>query len=281
MDIVRSNKKLFSIILFLTTILVEVLLNFVLEKELLLHDHFMIFASLVIALVALNRNVILGLLSAFVVVLVYGVFVIFATTTSDFQNVEIEYVYIILPVALAYLFGILGSVNQKLIGMSDEFSEHYKELVRVDELTGFRNKNDFYNDLDNEIARITRYGGSLSLMLIYIESFEDMNHKYGINQGNKFLKFLSEFIVELTRNVDKHYRLNSDVFAIVLPQTNDAGANILKARFSEDVEKLDILVQNNREQIDIDIDLDYLEYSKDLKDAFSFEKAVENKIRKR
>lgn len=255
----KTNKMIFSVITVIAFVVVELILNNFLELQ--LQDHIMIGASLLVALIAINISMVAGLFTTFIVVLFYGIIVIFSGTTDYIDSISISYRNLAMPILSGMLFGLINLVNTSQITVSDGFENNFEELVRIDDLTGFRNKRDFKLNMEEEIHRVNRYGGELSLVLINIESFESMNRLFGLNQGNQFLKYLSEFIVEVTRNVDKHYRISQDQFAIILPNTDLNGAEILKHRFITELEDVNIQTKSDKKNLDIEVDVVFQEYS--------------------
>jgi len=241
-------------------------------------DYVMIVMVLIVGLVSIHIHLLTSLITTFFLTLAYGVFVIIAGTTDSIDPVDVNYYYLLLPLSISLLTGFVGLFDQKNIRLSSEFEENYKALVRIDTLTGFRNENDYKENLTEEINRMKRYDTSLSVMILHIESFDELNRLYGESQGEKFLKYLSEFVIDLTRNVDKHYRIANGVFALILPNTDDEGALILKERFIEELESLSIVVKSNNQEVDIAVDIVYESYTDGLLETDAFHNLVMSKL---
>ena len=254
----KMNKVIFSLITIVAFIVVELILNIFLELQ--LQDNVMIAMSLIIGLIAININMIAGLFATFVVILVYGIVIIFSGTTDYIDSITISYRNLMIPMLIGMSFGLINLISSSQITISDGYKNNIEELVRIDDLTGFRNKKDFTLNMEEEIHRVNRYGGELSLLLINIESFESVNKLFGLDQGNQFLKYLSEFVVEVTRNVDKHYRISEDQFAIILPNTGLEGAEMLKDRFIAELDYMEIQTKSDKKNLDIEVDIVFQEY---------------------
>ena len=82
----------------------------------------------------------------------------------------------------------------------------------------------FQNRLENEMYRAHRYDSSLSLLMIDIDHFKNINDLYGHQEGDKVLKRFSEILLNHTRKVDIAARYGGEEFAIILPETDTAGA---------------------------------------------------------
>lgn len=241
-------------------------------------DTVMISLIVSIGLLAIHLSIMIGLIATFLITLGYGIFVIMAGTIEGFEPVTINYYYLIVPTTVAVLAGMIGLLNEKYLRTSDDFSDRYEELVRIDALTGFRNEKDYYENLAAEVDRAKRYEQSLSLLLIHIESFEDLNHLYGLSQGEKFLKHLSEFIVEITRQSDQHYRIKHNLFAIILPNTDFDGTALLKERFIKEFESLNIVVKSSHQRVSIEIDIVFETYKKELDAGVFHNQVIDNLI---
>lgn len=103
------------------------------------------------------------------------------------------------------------------------------ELARLaqasltDTLTGLGNHRAYQDDLERELARLDRHGGSLTLALIDIDNFKNVNDRSGHIQGDRVLAALGKLLGGL-RKFDRSFRLGGDEFAVILPQTNSTEA---------------------------------------------------------
>jgi diguanylate cyclase len=104
------------------------------------------------------------------------------------------------------------------------------ELTRVhilsltDELTELPNRRAFVRRLEDEVARVQRYGYPLSLALIDMDSFKAVNDKYGHAAGDEVLRNFSTNILSIFRHHDMAARYGGEEFAVLLPNTDKAGA---------------------------------------------------------
>ena len=90
----------------------------------------------------------------------------------------------------------------------------------VDGLTGIANRRHFDVALDRELRRAHRQGGSLSLLLMDIDSFKAYNDHFGHQQGDACLTLVAEaFASRLQRPADLAARYGGEEFAAVLPDT--------------------------------------------------------------
>lgn len=267
----KTNKIIFTVMLLGLYVISLYLLGQ--YSTLNVMDTVMISLIVIIGLLAIHLSMMIGLITTFLITLGYGIFVIITGSIERFEPVTINYYYLVVPTIVVVLAGMIGLLNEKHLRISDDFSKQYEELVRIDALTGFRNEKDYYENLVAEVERAKCYEQSLSLLLIHIESFDDLNHLYGLSQGEKFLKHLSEFIVEITRQSDQHYRIKQNLFAIILPNTDFDGTQLLKKRFIKEFESLNIVVKSSHQRVSIEIDIVFETYKTEL-DAGAFHNQV-------
>ena len=104
----------------------------------------------------------------------------------------------------------------------------------TDGLTGLANHRVFYERLGQELARAQRYGAPVSLLMIDIDDFKDLNDTRGHPAGDEALRRLGRLLsAHLRRDIDLPARYGGEEFAVVLPNTmvgpadhegNDQGA---------------------------------------------------------
>ncbi|HEY5601927.1 MAG TPA: GGDEF domain-containing protein [Gammaproteobacteria bacterium] len=120
--------------------------------------------------------------------------------------------------AQTYL-SIIESDKQKL---SDEL-DRARMLSLTDELTALPNRRAFMRRLDDEVSRVKRYGLPLSLVLIDIDNFKQVNDKYGHAAGDNVLRVYAEKILSIFRHHDMIARYGGEEFAVLLPNTDLEG----------------------------------------------------------
>jgi PAS domain S-box-containing protein len=98
----------------------------------------------------------------------------------------------------------------------------------TDGLTGLANHRVFYERLGQELARAQRYGTPVSLLMIDIDDFKELNDTHGHPAGDEALRRLGRLLAEqLRRDIDLPARYGGEEFAVVLPNTRigPAGRN--------------------------------------------------------
>jgi diguanylate cyclase (GGDEF)-like protein len=103
--------------------------------------------------------------------------------------------------------------------------EEKRRLATTDALTGTNNRHYFVKHLNRELKRVRRFGGPLSLLALDIDRFKSINDRFGHGVGDEVLvEFARRIGVGLPREIDWCARLGGEEFAVVLPQTDLAGA---------------------------------------------------------
>lgn len=102
--------------------------------------------------------------------------------------------------------------------------EQLEELAMRDSLTGIYNRRHFNKLAVEELYRLQRYGGSLSLIMMDIDYFKRINDTYGHSAGDAALKAVVEVCKGTLRQSDIMGRYGGEEFLFLLPQTDAAAA---------------------------------------------------------
>jgi diguanylate cyclase (GGDEF)-like protein len=121
-----------------------------------------------------------------------------------------------------------------------DLHEMVQEQAVTDELTGLFNVRQFHARLANEIERAERFGTPLSLVMLDIDKFKAVNDTYGHQQGDRVLVEVARVLRRLSRDVDLPARYGGEEMAVVLPQTDLAGAEQGAERMRSAIEGMQI-----------------------------------------
>lgn len=101
---------------------------------------------------------------------------------------------------------------------------------RTDPLTGLDNRRHLYEVAAQEFARYRRDAGPPSLVLIDLDHFKRINDAHGHPTGDAVLVALARTLLGEVREVDRVARLGGEEFAVLLPDSDPAGAARLAER---------------------------------------------------
>lgn len=102
--------------------------------------------------------------------------------------------------------------------------------VFIDHLTRLRNRRALERDLTTEAARASRYGRSLSLVIVDLDGLKTINDVEGHTAGDRSLCSLALALTNSGRLGDTAYRLGGDEFVFLLPETSDADIEVIVER---------------------------------------------------
>jgi len=131
-------------------------------------------------------------------------------------------------VELAELRQLLSVVAYPLRNL--RMLEHALIAAEHDALTGLKNRRAFDMELHDLHARLSRYDGQASLLILDMSRFKAINDTYGHDVGDRALSRVAEGLDRCLRQTDSAYRLGGDEFAVILPETPYQGARRLAAR---------------------------------------------------
>src|SRR5437868_5848381 len=118
----------------------------------------------------------------------------------------------------------------------------YKDYAYTDALTEIPNRRFYYERLLQEIARARRSASPLTLALVDLDLFKDINDEVGHRGGDQVLKFFSQFIRVNLRQEDIVCRIGGDEFAIILPDTTADKAAVFFDRIRHKLDQIEISI---------------------------------------
>ncbi len=113
--------------------------------------------------------------------------------------------------------------------------ELVSEQAVTDDLTGLANKRAFRETMDKEAARAARFGHPVSLLLVDLDDFKQINDTYGHLQGDMVLRAVGRILARESRGIDEPARYGGEEFAVALPETETEGALEVAERVREAV----------------------------------------------
>lgn len=128
--------------------------------------------------------------------------------------------------------GIMWDVSEQKAAHAElEFRATY------DQLTGIYNRSAGSERLDVEMIRSERYDCYLSVVMLDIDYFKQINDCYGHQRGDEVIKRLVSVISKNIREIDVFVRWGGEEFLIILPETGLAGAELMALKLCDTIEQ--------------------------------------------
>lgn len=118
------------------------------------------------------------------------------------------------------------------------------ELAITDGLTKLFIYRHFHYLLENEIKRAIRYRHSISLLMIDIDNFKEINDTYGHQVGDELLRAIAGTIASDCRKIDSPSRYGGEEFALILPETKKENARVIAERLRYKIENLELEIKD-------------------------------------
>jgi diguanylate cyclase (GGDEF)-like protein len=137
---------------------------------------------------------------------------------------------------LDYLSNITANMDSAtLVGEAN--LEEIINLSFRDGLTGLFNHTYFYQQIDFEVKRYLRYETIVSLILIDIDDFKEVNDRYGHREGDRTLAAMGKTLLSIERDSDICCRYGGEEFAVILPLTDIQEAAVIANRLNSELQE--------------------------------------------
>jgi diguanylate cyclase (GGDEF)-like protein len=129
----------------------------------------------------------------------------------------------ILFFAAAMMHAYSGNARSAIRRLNRQ-TQQMTELAHTDSLTGLANRRWLLELLEREFLRARRYRRPLSLIYLDLDGFKDVNDAFGHLFGDGLLRSAARSMQAVLRAADLLARIGGDEFAVLLPETDLAGA---------------------------------------------------------
>jgi len=158
---------------------------------------------------------------------------------SNYQENDVELV--------AYIADLVWSIVEQKRANEQirQLNAKFERLAMVDELTDLPNRRAFFANGAKEISRVERYRTPLSLLMLDLDEFKEINDTYGHESGDLALKAFAHLLVENLRESDVAARMGGEEFSVLLPDTEIENAIILAERIRAAIEDENFWIQED------------------------------------
>lgn len=132
-----------------------------------------------------------------------------------------------------------GIVNNfRDISEQRAMEDRLRHLATRDDLTGVWNRRSFMEQSARELERLHRYQVALSLLLLDVDHFKQINDTHGHGKGDEVLRQMGATLNALLRKSDIAGRIGGEEFAVAMPDTPLHGAIAFAQRLRHTLENL-------------------------------------------
>jgi len=144
---------------------------------------------------------------------------------------------VVLKAALLDVLASSGFLRVPIIMEYEDFKKLELNAV-TDPLTGLYNRRLFAESFEKELNRARRYTHPLSLVILDLHRFKEVNDKHGHPRGDEVLRVAAATLKKALRTSDSAFRIGGDEFALLLPQTDSQQALALSRRVESVFEEM-------------------------------------------
>lgn len=142
-------------------------------------------------------------------------------------------------------------IERRVVTMMERFASHgslalenayllaeVRALAITDPLTGLANRRHLDNTLDRAVAQAAKGHGTVSLMMIDIDHFKNLNDTYGHQTGDDILKLVARALESDLRAGDLAARYGGEEFSIVMPGASGSEVRAAAERIRQSMMRL-------------------------------------------
>ena len=114
------------------------------------------------------------------------------------------------------LFFLAGLLLGRVLRKNHEMQTLLAASSLSDRLTGLYNYGTFVDYLHNEVTKVDRYGGELTLIMLDLDHFKQFNDRHGHEPGNDVLRRVGATLRGAVRDADMAARYGGEEFAVLI-----------------------------------------------------------------
>lgn len=161
----------------------------------------------------------------------------------------------------------IALANQQLAeqnALLQNYNAALELLASCDPLTGLANRRRLMELGINEIKRSERFNHALSLLMVDIDSFKDVNDVWGHQVGDRVICAVAEACgTRIRSGLDTAARIGGEEFVVVLPETDFASAHVLAESLRQTVAAQQVLADDGHSRVAFTVSIGVATQNKD------------------
>lgn len=183
--------------------------------------------------------------------------------------------HILINIKYAIVIATILTVIIIILILSKLAFKNYRALY-FDYLTGVNNKRRFDIEIRNNIRKVKIKRTSLSILMMDIDFFKEINDNYGHDVGDIALQHVAKIIHMNMRKSDICFRVGGDEFAVILPDTNTEQARLISERIMGKIKNCAFIIdEKTLKGINVTLSIGVVEWQDGMK-AEQFCKMVDD-----
>lgn len=162
----------------------------------------------------------------------YGVFLVRRTRDQErFGPADLEFAQAVITAAVA----VIQRAQMVESTMAD--NARLEQLAQTDPLTQLLNRRALTERITAEMERALRYDSTMALLMIDLDHFKRVNDTFGHLVGDDVLRDVGQLLGDTIRASDIVARYGGEEFLVLLPETDDAGAESFAERIRDAIDQ--------------------------------------------
>jgi diguanylate cyclase (GGDEF)-like protein len=120
------------------------------------------------------------------------------------------------------------------------FQDRLAQSAMIDGLTGLWNRAHFDQRIHEEVAAALRYDRPMSLIMMDVDKFKNLNDNHGHLFGDEVLQVVGDVLQDSVRTSDWPCRYGGEEFGLILRETDLDGAIIMAERIRKEIGSLQL-----------------------------------------
>lgn len=240
---------------------------------------YILLASIIFtAIISYLKGIVWGLLLSAVSIFGLGTYLIYMSMIQQINVSYKSYMWIVAMPVTAYLSGRISMILKEAYSELEILKNQVEELVTIDRTTGMTNIKGFYGDLHKEMSKSKRHKFNLTVMVVKMQYYGEVLNLVGETKIEEIMKGISRIIEESTRNEDEKYRIYRDTFTVIMPNTDEEGAEIVKNRVKERIKLISIDEEEKKQKYKLDFKVGILQYRDNIESTFEYKELLEREL---